>query len=65
MLDRAMASLACRLSPGSAFPLPPASSTQTLHKAAPPHLLVLGPAKIKGTQGLRAEYAFIYTEGKK
>lgn len=30
-----------------------------LHKAAPLHLLVLVPAKMKGTQGLGAEDAFI------
>ena len=51
--------------PGSASPSIPVSSAQMLYKAAPPHLLVLVPTKIKGTQGLRAEYVFVYTKGKK
>lgn len=45
--------------PDSASPSHPVSSTQTLHKTTPLHPLVLVPAKMKGTQGLRAEYVFI------
>lgn len=48
--------------PDSASPSDPVSSPQTLHKAAPLHLLVLVPAKMRGTQGLRAEYVFIQRE---